>query len=166
MKKRITALILILAVFTCFLSVTALGADAVKKHDLSSVPFEEVVPEHPEIYTDDEIDDILDGIFGEDGKYFIVIWVAMVFGMGLFMPALILVIVFAVFNSNTKKKIKEYERMYGSVLQNSVNYNQYYAPNTVYQNSPVNTGAPMGTNPGGMYYQPNNDINNQQGGNI
>ena len=72
--------------------------------------------------------------------------------------------VFGVLNSKTKKKIKEYERFFGPISKNHPTYYNIDT-NNPYGAQPVNTtGMPMGTTPAGNAYIPQNDVNNQQGG--
>ncbi len=165
MKRKISIFALVLAVLMCFLTI---GAFAAEENGSSQMPFvesDEISPEHPDIQTEADMMEEFEEIFGEGGgKIFMVAMVGTMF-MSLFLPALVLVIVFGVLNSKTKKKIKEFERFFGPVPQN-VPTN--YIPNTnnvAYQGQPVNpTGAPMGTAPAGNPYVPQNDMNNQQGG--
>lgn len=89
----------------------------------------------------------------------------MMLGSILFFPSLVIMIVFIILNSNIKKKVREYERFFGPMSNNSPRYYNPNMNNMAYQSQPVNpTGTPMGTAPAGNPYVPQNDINNQQGG--
>lgn len=162
MKRKIAIFSLVLAVLMCFMTVSAFAEESIG----TPIPYaetEEIIPEYPDIQTGEDLEAFYEELFGENGAELLGVAVIATLFATLFFPALVLVIVFGVLNSKTKKKIKEYERSFGAVPQNIPNaVPNYYNPNTVYQNQPVNpNNAPMGTNP---YNQPKNDINNQQGG--
>lgn len=164
MRKKIGIFALVLAVLMCFLTISSIAIS--EENGNSQMPFvdsDEITPEHPDIQTEDEAMEVFEEMFGENGV--VIFAVAMVGGlfMSLFFPALVVVIVFGVLNSNTKKKIKEYERLFGFIPQNAPRY--YNSNNMAYQRQTINpTGSPMGTAPVGNPYVPQNDINNQQGG--
>ena len=83
----------------------------------------------------------------------------------LFFPAIVTMIVFIILNSNTKKKVREYERFFGPLHEIKGNYYNPYVNNAPYGAQPVNpANIPMGTAPAGNRYVPQNDVNNQQGG--
>lgn len=166
MKRKISICALVLAVLMCFLTVSAFAAT--EDNASSQMPFvetDEISPEYPDIQTEEDAMEVFEDMFGEGGGVIFVVAMIGVLSMSLFLPALVLVIVFGVLNSKTKKKVKKFERFFVPVPQNAP---RNYIPNTnnvAYQGQPVNpTGAPMGTAPAGNPYVPQNDINNQQGG--
>ena len=164
MKRKILITAIILAVLTCFLTV---GAFAAEDNAASHMPFvdtEEISPESPSIQTEGDLMEEFNEMFGENGGKILSVATAGAFSMFLFLPSLVLVIIFGVLNSKTKKKIKEYERFFGPVPQNTpVTYNNG-SYNGNYYTQPVNpTNAPMGNAPAGNY-APQGNVNNQQGG--
>lgn len=167
MKRKISVFALVLAVLMCFLTVSVFAAG--EDNGYSQMPFvdaDEISPEHPDIQTEADLFEEFEEVFGEDsGTFMIAVIVGTLFSSLLFFPAVVVAIVFAVLNSNMKKKIKEYERFFGPVPQNAQRYYNSNVNRMAYQSQPVNpTGAPMGTTPVGNPYIPQNDINNQQGG--
>lgn len=163
MKKKIGIFALILAIAMCFFTISAFAGEDSGNSQMPFVDSEQISPEHPDVQTQADLMEDFEEIFGEGGaKIFGVSMVGALF-MSLFLPALVVVIVFGVLNGKTKKKIKEYERFFGPVSQKMPNT---YNPNPYnYQSQPVNTtNAPMGTAPAGDYV-PQSDANNQQGGN-
>ena len=163
MKKKIGILAIILAIVMCFFTISAFAGENSGNSQMPFVDSDQITPEHPDIQTEADLMEDFEEIFGEGGaKIFGVSMVGALF-MSLFLPALVVVIVFGVLNGKTKKKIKEYERFFGPVSQKMPNT---YNPNPYnYQSQPVNTtNAPMGTAPAGDYV-PQSDANNQQGGN-
>lgn len=165
MKKKIGFLALVLAIAMCFFTISAFAADENGNSQMPFVDSDQITPEHPDIQTEADLIEEFEEILGEGGaKVFTVAMVGALF-MSLFFPALIIVIVFGVLNSKTRKKVKEFERFFGPVPQNAPRYYNPDMNNVNYQAQPVNqTGAPMGTAPVGNPYVPQNDINNQQGG--
>lgn len=165
MKKKIGILALILAIAMCFFTINAFAEE---DNGISQMPFvdsDQSSPEHPDIETETDLFEEFEEVFGEGGEEFFIAVVIGTLFSSLFFPALIIVIVFAVLNSNLKKKIKEYERFFGPVPQNAQSYYNPNVNNMAYQSQSVNpTGAHMGTTPVGNPYIPQNDINNQQGG--
>jgi len=167
MRRKISVLAFVLAVLMCFLTIGTFAAEDNASSQMPFVETDEIAPEHPDIQTEADLIEEFEEILGEGGaKVFVVAMVGAVF-MSLFFPALILVIIFGVLNSKTKKKVKEFERFFGPVPQNAPRYYNQNINNMNYQTQPVNpTGAPMGTAPVGNPYVPQNDINNQQGGQL
>ena len=163
MKKKIGILALVLAIVMCFLTVGAFAAG--EESGNSQMPFvesEQISPEHPDIQTEADLIEEFEEMFGEGSGKILNIAMVGVFIMPLFIPALIVVIVFGVLNSKTKKKIKEYNRFFGPVPQNIPN--MYNSNPYNYQTQIVNTtNVPMGATPTGNYAS-QIDINNQQGG--
>ena len=164
MKRKILISAIILAVLSCFLTV---GVFAAEDNAASQMPFvdaEEISPESPSVQTEGDLMEEFEAMFGEGSDKILSVAMIGVFVMPLFIPALIVVIVFAVLNGKAKRKIKEYERFFGPVPQNTpVTYNNG-SYNGNYYTQPVNpTNAPLGNAPAGNYI-PQGDINNQQGG--
>ena len=164
MKRKILISAIILAVLTCFLTVGVFAAEDNASSQLPFVEAEEISPENPDIQTEEDLMEEFEAMFGEGSDKILSVAMIGVFVMPLFIPALIAAIVFAVLNGKAKKKIKEYERLFGPVPYNPTNtYNPAYY-NVNYQSQPVNpTNAPMGNAPAGNYV-PQCDVNNQQGG--
>lgn len=163
MKKKVGILCLVLAIAMCFFTVSAFATDGdIENSQMPFVDSEQISPEYPDIQTEADLIEEFEKMFGEGSGKILSIAMVGVFIMPLFIPALIVAIVFSVLNGKTKKKIKEYERFFGPVPQNMPNT---YNPNPYnYQSQPVNTtNVPMGTAPAGNY-TPQNDVNNQQGG--
>ena len=165
MKRKIGILALILAIAMCFFTI---GAFAGENSGNSQMPFvdpDEISPEHPEIQTEADLVEEFEEIFGDLGGGMLFFSISVILSTLLFFPALVLMIVFIILNSNTKKKIKEYERFFGPVPQNAPTYYNPNINNIPYGAQQVNpTGSPMGTAPVGNPYIPQNDINNYQGG--
>lgn len=164
MKRKILISAIILAVLACFLTVGVFAAEDGVSSQMPFVDAEEISPEFPDVQTEGDLMEEFEAMFGENSGKILGVTMAGAFTMSLFLPALVVVIIFGVLNSKTKKKIKEYERFFGSVPQNAPNtYNSGYY-NMNYQSQPVNpTNVPMGNAPTGNYV-PQGDINNQQGG--
>ncbi len=164
MKRKILISAIILAVLACFLTVGVFAAEDGVSSQMPFVDSEEISPEFPDVQTEGDLMEEFEAMFGENSGKILGVTMAGAFTMSLFLPALVVVIIFGVLNSKTKKKIKEYERFFGSVPQNAPNtYNPGYY-NMNYQSQPVNpTNVPMGNAPAGNYV-PQGDINNQQGG--
>ena len=164
MKRKILISAIILAVLACFLTVGVFAAEDGVSSQMPFVDAEEISPEYPDVQTEDALMEEFEAMFGEGSDKILSVAMIGVFVMPLFIPVLIVAIVFAVLNGKTKKKIKEYERLFGTIPQNAPNtYNTGYY-NTNYQSQPVNpTNAPMGNAPVGNYV-PQGDVNNQQGG--
>ena len=163
MKKKIGILALVLAIAMCFFTISAFAGEDSGNSQMPFVDSEQISPEHPDVQTEADLMEDFEEIFGEGGaKIFGVAMVGALF-ISIFLPALVVVIVFGVLNGKTKKKIKEYERFFFFFPQKMPNT---YNPNPYnYQSQPVNTtNAPMGTAPAGDYV-PQSDVNNQQGGN-
>lgn len=162
MKKKIGILAFILVFAMCFFTIGALAGEDNASSQMPFVETEEISPEHPDVQTEADLIEEFEEMFGEGSGKILSIAMAGIFFMPLFIPALIVAIVFSVLNGKTKKKIKEYERFFGPVPQNMPN--TYNSNPYNYQSQPVNTAnAPMGTAPVGDYV-PQNDVNNQQGG--
>lgn len=171
MKKRLLLTSVIIAALMCLLTV---GVFAAGENAPSQMPYfdvEEVIPENPEVETEEGIMDMYEELFGEHAAKIYAVTMAGAACISLFFPLLIITIVLGVMNSRTKKKIKEYQRFFGPMPQNApVLYNQNtYNPNgynsySAYNQQPVNTAAaPMGSAPVGNYIPQGNE-NNQQGG--
>ena len=162
MKKKIGILALVLAILMSFFTISVFATENdIGKSPMPFVDTDEIAPEHPDVQTEADLMEDFEEIFGEaGGKLFAVAMVGALF-MSLFLPALVIVIVFGVLNSKTKKKIKEYQRYFGPVTQNVPNmYNSNYYN---YQQSVNPTNVPVGTDLSGNY-APQNDVNYQQGG--
>ncbi len=165
MKKKIGILALVLAVLMCFLTIGAFATG--EDSGNSQMPFvdsDQITPEHPDVETEADLMEEFEEVFGDLGGGMMFCFISMMLGSILFFPSLVIMIVFIILNSNAKKKVREYERFFGPVPQNSQGY---YNSNTnmAYQGQPINpTGTPMGTAPVGNPYIPQNDINNQQRG--
>ncbi len=165
MKKKIGILAFVLVLSMCFLTVSSFASGENGNSQIPFVDSEEIFPEYPDIETEADLMEEFEKLFGDGGEEFFIAIVVGVLFSSLFFPGLILVIIFAVLNSNTKKKIKEYERFFGPVPQNAPRYYNPNVNNMAYQSQPVSsTDSPMGTAPIGNPYIPHNDINNQQGG--
>ena len=162
MKRKIVILSFILAIVMCFFTISAFAGEASGNSQMPFVDSEEISPEFPDVNTEADLIEDFEEMFGEGSGKILSIAMVGVFFMPLFIPALIVAIVFSVLHGKTKKKIKEYERFFGPVPQNIPNM---YNPNPYnYKTQPVNTtNAPMGTAPTGDYV-PQIDVNNQQGG--
>lgn len=165
MKKKIGILALILAIAMCFFTIGVFAGEDSGNSQMPFVDSDQITPEHPDVQTEADLMEEFEEVFGDGGEeFFIAVIIGTLFS-SLFLPALIIAIVFAVLHSNAKKKVKEYERFFGPVPQNAP---RYYTPNVnnmAYQSQSVNpTDVPMGTTPIGNPYVPQNDINNQQGG--
>ena len=121
MKKKIGILALILAIAMCFFTISAFAGEDSGNSQMPFVDSEQISPEHPDVQTEADLMEDFEEIFGEGGaKIFGVSMVGALF-MSLFLPALVVVIVFGVLNGKTKKKIKEYERFFGPVPQKMPN---------------------------------------------
>ena len=165
MKRKILISAIILAVLACFLTVGVFAAEDGVSSQMPFVDSEEISPEFPDVQTEGDLMEEFEAMFGENSGKILGVTMAGAFTMSLFLPALIVAIVFAVLNGKAKRKIKEYERLFGPVPQNISNtYNPSYYNNMNYQSQPVNpTNIPMGNAPAGNYV-PQGDVNNQQGG--
>lgn len=163
MKRKISIFALVLAALMCFLSVSAFAAgDDTGNSQMPFVDADEITPEFPDVQTEA---DLFEEAFGEQGGKMMGMVAILFISMFLFLPSLVVMIIFIVLNSNTKKKIREYERFFGPASQNTLRYYNQNAYNPNYYEKSVNpTNAPMGTAPAGNFYAPQNDINNQQGG--
>ena len=165
MKRKLSIFALVLAVLMCFFTVSAFAADGNGSSQMPFVDSDEITPEFPDIQTEDELMEEFEKIFGEQGGKMVGMVIIMTICMLLFLPSLVVMIIFIVLNNNTKKKLREYERFFGPVPQNAPRYYNQNTYNPNYQAQPVNPmGAPMGTAPMGNPYVPQNDVNNQQGG--
>lgn len=164
MKKKIGIFALILAIAMCFFTISAFAGEDSGNSQMPFVDSDQITPEHPDIQTEADLIEEFEEMFGEGSGKILSVAMVGVFFMSLFIPALITVIVFGVLNGKTKKKIKEYERFFGPIPQFSPS--QYYPQMNVPNVAPsVNfTGAQMGTAPAGNPYIPQNDVNNQHGG--
>ncbi len=163
MKKKIGIIILVLAISMCLFTLSASAGEDNASSQMPFVDVEEISPEFPDFNTEADLIEDFEEMFGEGSGKILSVAMVGVFFMPLFIPALIVAIVFSVLNGKIKKKIKEYERFFGPVPQNAPNM---YNPNPYnYQTQPVNTtNVPMGTAPAENTYIPQNDVNNQQGG--
>ncbi len=166
MKRKIGIFALVFVIALSFFTVSAFAEG---DNANSKIPFEEsdeIFPEHPEIQTEEELMEEFEEMFGEGGEKILIVTIIGILVSLLFIPCLITVIVFAVLNSKTKKKIREYERFFGPIPENvpgyynpNYNNNPYYGTQSV---NPMNT--PMGVPPSGNPYVPENDVNKWQGG--
>lgn len=162
MKKKIGILALVLAIVMCFFTISAFAGENSGNSQMPFIDSDQITPEHPDVQTEADLMEEFEKVFGEGGEEFFIAVVIGTLFSSLFFPAIIIAIVFTVLNSNIKKKIKEYERFFGPVSQNSQSYYNPNVNNMAYQSQPVNpTGTPIGTTP---VYMPQNDMNNQQGG--
>lgn len=166
MKRKLSIFALILAVLTCFLTVSAFAIS--EESGNSQMPFvdaDEITPEFPDVQTEADLFEEFEEVFGEQGGKMMGMVIMLFISMFLFLPSLVVMIIFIVLNSNTKKKIREYERFFGPASQNTLRYYNQNSYNPNYYEQSVNpTNAPMGTAPTGNFYAPQNDVNNQQGG--
>ncbi len=165
MKKKIGILALILALLLCFLTISVFAGEDIGNSQMPFVDSDQITPEHPDIQTEDALMEEFEKMFGDSGGKILIVTLIGTLFMSLFFPALIITIVFGVLNSKTKKKVKEYERFFGSVSQNTPAKYISNVNNAPYTVPPVNpTGVPMGTTPLGNTYISQNDLNKQQGG--
>ncbi len=166
MKKKIGILALVLAIVMCFFTISAFAAG--DENGNFQMPFsdsEQVTPEHPDIQTEVDLFEEFEEVFGDLGGEMVFLMLSITLSIFLFFPALVLMIVFIIFNNNTKKKVREYERFFGPLPENKGNYYNPYVNNAPYGTQPVNpSNIPIGTAPAGNQYIPQNDVNNQQGG--
>lgn len=155
--KKTVILSLVLALVVCFCTVTAF-ASADGNSALPYTQWEEAVPSNPELeYSDEDLNAVIEEMFGENSGILMAATICITISFLLFVPALVLMIVFIVLNSKTKKKLREYERAFGVLPQNAIGVipNQP-VQNMTYSNQPINNaGVPYGANPA---------QNNQQGG--
>ena len=165
MKKKIGFLAIVLAIAMCFFTISTFAGEDSGNSQMPFVDSDQITPEHPDIQTEADLFEEFEEVFGESSGPMAFVFISMFLSMFLFLPSLITMIVFIILNSNTKKKVREYERFFGPIPQNTP---QYYNPdinNIHYGTQPVNpTNTPMGTAPAGNPYMPQNDINDQQGG--
>ncbi len=165
MKRKIGIFALVLAVLLCFMTVSAFAAEENGSSQMPFVDSDEIMPEQPDIQTEADLMEDFEEVFGDLGGGMLFFSMSVLLSTFLFLPALITMIVFIVLNSNTKKRIREYERFFGPIPQNVPTYYNANMNNMPYGAQQVNpTGSPMGTAPAGNPYIPQNDINNQQGG--
>ncbi len=166
MKRKVGILALVLSILMCFFTISAFAAG--NKNGNSQMPFsgsEQVTPEHPDIQTESDLFEDFKDVFGEFSGPMTFFFISMFMSGFLFFPALVTMIVFIILNSNTKKKVREYERFFGPLPENRENYYNHYIYNTPYGTQTVNPkNVPMGTAPAGNQNVPQNDVNNQQGG--
>lgn len=164
MKRKLSILVFIMVAIICFLMIDAFAAEEIENSQMPFIETEEIAPEYPDVTTEGDLAEEFEKMFGEGSDKILSVAMVGMFVMPLFLPALIVVIVLAVLNGKAKKKIKDYERFFGSVPQSALNTYNYSYYNENYQSQPVNpTNAPMGNAPVGSYV-PQGDINNQQGG--
>lgn len=165
MKRKLSFLAIVLVVLMCFLTIGAFAADDSGNSQMPFVDSDQITPEHPDVQTETDLIEEFEETFGDMGGGMIFCFISMMLGSILFFPSLVIMIVFIILNSNIKKKVREYERFFGPMSNNSPRYYNPNMNNMAYQSQPVNpTGTPMGTAPAGNPYVPQNDINNQQGG--
>ncbi|MEE1503587.1 MAG: hypothetical protein UGF89_04985 [Acutalibacteraceae bacterium] len=164
MKKKIGILALILAIAMCFFTISAFAGEDSGNSQMPFVDSDQITPEFPDVQTEADLIEEFEEMFGEGSGKILSVAMVGVFFMSLFIPALVTVIIFGVLNGKTKKKIKEYERFFGPIPKFSPSQ---YSPQMNVPNvtpSVNSTGAQMGTAPVGNTYIPQNDVNNQQGG--
>lgn len=154
--KKAVILSLVLALVLCFFGVTAFaGADA-----NSELPqtWSGPAPVYPELeYGDEDVDAALEEIFGENSGILMAATICLMISFLLFVPSLVVMIVFIVLNSKTKKKLREYERAFGILPDNHTGFMPYQpVQNMPYANQPIN-------NPG-VPYGASTAQSNQQGG--
>ncbi len=170
MKRKVIILGLVFSLIFSLFAVTAFGAEEAGE----VLPFaenEEIVPVNPELeYGDEDLSAIYEELFGESGGIMLISVFIAVICVLLFTPLLIIMIIFLVLNSKTKRNVKDYQRMFGAVPQASIGMmqSQYQVPvnNYPYQSQAqsVNpTGVPFGSTPGTVNI---NEVNNEQGGQI
>ena len=165
MKKKIGVLALILAIAMCFFTISAFAAEDSGNSQMPFVDSDQITPEHPDIQTEADLIEEFEKMFGESSGPMAFVFISMFLSMFLFLPSLITMIVFIILNSNTKKKVREYEKFFGPIPQNASAYCNHNINNVHYGAQPVNpTNIQMGTAPAGNSYVPQNDINSQQGG--
>ena len=121
MKRKLSIFALVLAVLTCFLTVNAFAAEDGVSSQMPYVETEEILPEYPVVTPEGDLMEEFEEMFGENGGKILGVAMVGAFTMSLFLPALVIVIIFGVLNSKTKKKIKEFERFFGPVPQNAPN---------------------------------------------
>ena len=165
MKKKIEILAIILAIVMCFFTISAFAGENSGNSQMPFVDSDQITPEHPDIQTEADLIEEFEEVFGESSGPMAFVFISMFLSMFLFVPSLITMIVFIILNSNTKKKVREYEKFFGPITQNASAYCNHNINNVPYGAHPVNpTNIPMGTAPAGNSYVPQNDINSQQGG--
>ena len=163
MIKKIGLLVFVLSILMSFFTISAFATEnGIGNTPMPFVESENISPEYPHVYAEGDLVEDFEEMFGEAGSKILSVAMVGALFMFLFLPALLLVIVFGVLNGKTKKKIEEYERFFGPVPQNipyTYNSNPYN-----YQQQPINpSNVPMGNAPIGNYV-PQGDMNNQQGG--
>lgn len=156
MKKVSLILSLVLTLLLAFGTVTAFANGA----EIEEIPYNF---ETEDIYADEDINEMLESVFGEFGEEIIGLAVISSMCLLLFVPVLVVMIVFIVLNSKTKKKIREYQNLQ---LYAPVNVSGIFSQSGNFQNPPpVNvTPEPAGNNP--VDYQntvPKNNSNEQGG---
>lgn len=167
MKRKAVILALVFSFIFCFFAVTAFAEDS--GNVLPFAENEEIMPVNPELeYGEEDLEEFYEELFGESAGVMLAAVISMMISMLLFVPALVVMIIFLVLNGKTKRKVKDYERMFGGApyAPAGVISNQYGAPAGPYQYQPqvnsVNTTySPLGTAPGAVNM---NDTENEQGG--
>lgn len=166
--KKFASVVFLVIVISLFLgAVVAFAGSA----DMA----EELIPGYGDIYdfsfegsTDDEIGAMVEEIIGEGADELLPLVLASSFCILAFVPVLTVMIIFIVLNSKTKKRIREYENIYGPVPDNSQMLpNQYQNGGNAYGYGAYNTNSGAGQNYSVPSYIPQNNYpqeNNQQGG--
>ena len=114
MNKKAVIFVLVLSLLFSVFSVSSFAAEKVG----SVIPFEgdeEIAPVNPELEYGGEFDEVFElyeELFGEAGKAMLILVLAAFFFSSLFVPALVVMIVFIVLNRRARKEIDEYERIF------------------------------------------------------
>ncbi len=163
MKKISVIWSLVLAIILSLGTITAFASGT----EIEEIPY---TFETEDIYGNENINEMLDNIFGEFGEELVGIIVLSSVCLLLFVPVLIVMIVFIVLNSKTKKKIKEFQKFQTFFPVNPVNVSGIFSQTGSFQNpqpvpQPVNVNpASTGTNMGNVQNTIPQNNKNEQGG--
>lgn len=154
MKKLVASVSVIICLLLLFSSFSVFAADV---GVIGSADGETgiIVDEYGEIDEEALEEYLMNSDFME---YAVVLGFGIIFSVLAFIPALIVMIVFIVKNSKTKKELRQYQAIYGPLVNVGIQYNGYQVNNPV--NAPVNT---QNVNNGYNNNYPNG-FNNNQGG--
>lgn len=114
MKKKALIFALVLSLLFSVFSVSSFAAGNIGE----VIPFEgdeEIAPVNPELEYGGEFDEVFElyeELFGEAGKIMLILVFVAFFFSSLFVPALVVMIVFIVLNRRARKGIDEYERIF------------------------------------------------------
>ncbi len=168
MKKFASIISLVIVIVLSLGAVVAFAGSADTAEDL--------IPGYGDIYdfssgegtTEEMLDSILEELIGEGADELLPLVIVSSFCMFAFVPVLMVMIIFIVLNSKTKKKIREYENIYGPVPDNSQMIpKQYQNGGNAYGYGAYNTNPGAVENHSVPSYIPQNNYpqeNNQQGG--